>query len=238
VKTLIRVLVMSDAYKQTSHASAVALAKDPDNQLFSRQNRKRLEGEAVRDAALSVSGRLNGKMGGPGVFPPVPAGARPNAAVWPVTADPAEQNRRSIYIFVRRNLGFPALEVFDGPDTNSSCPRREVTTSAPQALTLMNGAESLANARSFAGRMLVGARSTDERIALAYRTAFSRKPTASEVQLGREFVARQTALLRSRPEPALNLPEPCPGSVPHLDGAAWTDYCLALLNLNEFVYLD
>lgn len=239
IKNLIRVLVHSNAYKQSSHASAAALKADPDNELFSRMNRKRLEGEAIRDAGLAVSGRLNPKMGGMGVFPPIPPEARPaNANVWPVTRDPAEHRRRSIYIFVRRNLGFPGLDVFDGPDTNSSCPRREVTTSAPQALTLINSPESLANARAFAGRVLAAGAGEAERIQAAYRVAFARAATAGEIRAGKEFLARQSALLNGRPAPSLNLPEPFPDGLSPAAGAAWTDYCLALLNLNEFIYID
>jgi hypothetical protein len=239
LKTLIRVLVTSDAYKQSSHASPAALARDAENRLFSRMNRKRLEGEAIRDAGLAVSGRLNPKVGGPGVFPPIPPEARPaNAAVRPVTPDPAEHRRRSLYIFVRRNLGYPGLEVFDGPDTNSSCPRREVTTSAPQALTLINSPESLANARALAGRVLAAGATDEERVRAAYRLAFARDPAAEELSAARDFLTRQAARLSGRPAPSLNLPEPLPTGVTPSVGAAWTDYCLALLNLNEFVYLD
>ncbi|HEU4752375.1 MAG TPA: DUF1549 and DUF1553 domain-containing protein, partial [Armatimonadota bacterium] len=225
IKKLHRLIVTSNAYRQSSHASPEALAADPENELFSRMNRRRLEAEAVRDACLAVSGRLNLRMGGPGVFPPVPEEALPRGVLWPVTKDPAEQARRSLYIFVRRNLHFPALEAFDSPDTNLSCPKREVTTTAPQALALMNGQEVQENARAFAARVLKEAGGDAERVTLAYRLALGRKPSDAELKLGESFIARQSALLRERA-----------GMTAETE--AWADYCLALLNLNEFVYLD
>jgi hypothetical protein len=238
LKSLHRLILTSNAYKQSSHASATAMAGDPENLLFSRMPRQRLEAEAVRDAALFVSGRLNEKRGGPGVFPPLPAGAQPNPGVWPVTKDPTEHTRRSLYIFVRRNLHVPALEVFDSPDTNLSCPRREVTTTAPQALAMLNGPEMVACGRALAGRVLAGAAGEEEQIALAYRLTLGRRPTPGQLALAREFLTKQAGLLKGRGERELLLPEPLPAGVEKRHGAAMTDFCLALLNLNEFVYVD
>jgi len=224
LKQLIRMIVTSNTYKQSSIATAATLAADPDNELFSRMNRKRLEAEPIRDAVLAISGRLNPKLGGPGVYPPVPAAAQPpKSNVWPVSKDPADHTRRSLYTFVRRNMQFPALEVFDSPDTNSSCARREVTTSAPQALSLLNSPEMGANARAVADRLLRDAPDDESRITLAYRLALARRPTAAELRSGREFLESQSALL---------------GPGPSSRSDALADYCLALLNLNEFVYLD
>jgi len=200
--------------------------------------RKRLEAEAVRDAVLAVSGRLSRKMGGPGVFPPMPADAGVNPKVWPVSSDPEDARRRSLYIFVRRNLRYPLLEAFDAPDTNLSCARREITTSAPQALALINSTGMLEAARDFAGRVLSGAPDEPGRIALAYRLALGRSPTPGETRTAHEFLASQAVLLRRRPPASLALPRPLPEGSDTAVGAAWTDYCLALLNLNEFVYVD
>src|SRR5687767_5501357 len=102
-----------------------------------------------RDAELAVRGLLNLKMGGPGVFPPLPAESKVGTKAWPVTVDPAEHIRRSLYILVRRNVLYPLLETFDSPDTNLSWARREVSTTAPQALALLNSAESRASAFFF-----------------------------------------------------------------------------------------
>lgn len=230
IKSLIRLIVTSNTYKQSSVASTESLRKDPDNELFSRMNRKRLEGEAIRDTVLAISGKLNARMGGPGVFPPIPTEALPpKANVWPVSKDPADHTRRSLYTFVRRNLQYPALEVFDAPDSNASCARREVTTAAPQALSLLNAPEMSDHSRAMAARIVRDAASDGEQITLAYRLALSRRPTVPELKLGQEFLRKQRALLMaSAPQRQAE-----PAAV-----AALADYCLALMNLNEFVYVD
>src|SRR5260221_4016623 len=103
-------------------------------------NRRRLDGDAIRDSTLAVAGSLILKMGGVGVIPKLTAeeilAARmPNLG--PANPDPAEQNRRSIYLQMKRSLTVPMLQIFDAPDTSSSCARRERSTVAPQALALM-----------------------------------------------------------------------------------------------------
>jgi hypothetical protein len=226
IKRLIRFIVTSNAYKQSSVASSEALRKDPENELFSRMNRKRLEGEAIRDTVLAISGRLNPKLGGPGVFPPFPVEALPpKENAWPVSKDPADHTRRSLYTFARRNLQFPALEVFDAPDSNASCSRREVTTSAPQALSLLNAPEMGEHARALAARINREAATDAERVAHAYRFALGRQPSPRELKLGEEFLQKQSTLLQTSgtASPA---------------ATALSDYCLALMNLNEFIYVD
>lgn len=238
LKSLHRLILTSNAYKQSSRPSAKTLAEDPENELFSRMNRVRLEAEAIRDATLLVSGRLNPKMGGPGVFPPVPRDPSTKGAEWPVSRNPADHTRRSLYVFVRRNLPFPAFEVLDTPDTNQSCPVRETSTTAPQALSLLNDSEMLFTAQNFAGRLLKEAPDTPSRITLAYRLALARRPTARELATGEEFLKAQAELIGDRPRNELALPLPYPEGLPSAEGAALTDYCLALMNLNEFVYVD
>src|SRR5207302_3941746 len=121
--------------------------------LLWRFPRQRLEGEVIRDAILCVSGELNLKMGGASIFPELPPGMGTRGG-WPVTADPAERNRRSVYVFVRRNLRYPLFQAFDMPDTHEPCARRTITTTAPQSLMLLNDDVVLDLARSFAGRLL------------------------------------------------------------------------------------
>jgi hypothetical protein len=210
VKRLHRLLVTSAAYRQSSKASAEALAKDPDNQLFSRMSRLRLEGEAIRDSLLAVSGRLNGAMGGPGIFPPAAGETLRDVKVWPISPDPRDHVRRSVYVFARRNVRFPFLEAFDLPDSNLSCPKRERSTTAPQALALLNDEDVMAAARALAVRVTREAPTEPERVTLAYSLALGRRPSAAEVQLARDFL-RETPL---------------------------SELCRALFNLNEFVYLD
>lgn len=217
MKRLHRLIVTSATYRQSSRTIEKNLKVDPQNSLFWRQNRRRLDGETIRDALLSVSGTLNPARGGPGVFPPLPselAGSIGKGNLWPTSPRKEDRNRRGLYVFVRRNLRYPFFEAFDKPDTNASCPKRAVATIAPQALALLNGEPAQSAARSFADRVLREAGpNVDARIVRAYRLALGRSPDASERSLAREFL--QTA----GPNAAV-------------------DFSLALINVNEFVYID
>ena len=210
LKHLHRLILMSDTYQQSTLASADALTKDPDNRLFSRMNRLRLEGEAVRDSLLAISARLNPKAGGPGVALPGVAGPGGGARPVPTTTDPTEHVRRSVYLFTRRNKRDPFLEAFDLPDSNLSCPKRERSTTAPQALALLNANEAAAAAKGLAARLEREATTDAERVDRGYRLVLGRSPTTVEKE-------RALAFLRESP---------------------LSELCRALFNLNEFVYLD
>jgi hypothetical protein len=173
-------------------------------------NRQRLEGEAVRDALLAISGRLNPAMGGPGVALPESAAAAGGSRAVAASRDPKEHVRRSVYLFARRNLRHPFLEAFDLPDSNLSCPKRERSTTAPQALALLNAPEAAAAAKALAERLEREAKSPAEQVELGYRLALGRSPSAAERD-------RATTFLKSSP---------------------LSELCRALVNLNEFVYLD
>ena len=153
-------------------------------------------------------------MKGPSVFPELPpelSKLSSKGAVWPVSPRLADRNRRSLYVFVRRNLRYPFFEVFDRPDTNASCPRRPVTTIAPQALSLLNSGLAMARldrlqpARPGSVRVHVAQAETAALLALG------RAPDASERQMMAEFLSR---------------------------GGSLADLCLALLNTNAFLYVD
>jgi hypothetical protein len=210
IKPMHKLMLLSTAYRQSTVPTPQAAEKDPDNRLFSRMNRLRLEGEIIRDSLLSVSGRLNPKIGGRSVFPPIPAEALKGATGWIATIDKQEHNRRSLYIFARRNLRFPFLETFDLPDSNLSCPKRERSTTAPQALALLNATDVVEAATALAARVETEAKTNEDRVILAYRVALGRSPSATEKRLALEFLERSP----------LN------------------ELCRALFNLNEFVYLD
>ncbi|MCI0463358.1 MAG: DUF1553 domain-containing protein, partial [Gemmataceae bacterium] len=209
VKHMHRLMLLSSTYRQSTQATPEALRKDPDNRLFARMNRLRLEGEVIRDALLAVSGKLNRTMGGPGVFPPLPADAG-TVKAWPVSLKGEDHVRRSVYVFARRNLRFAFLEAFDLPDSNLSCPKRERSTTAMQALVLLNAREAHEAAKALAARLTREARNEEERVALAYRLTLGRLPTMPERELAREFLA----------------------------SSPLTELCRALFNVNEFVYLD
>jgi len=207
LKQMHRLILLTATYQQSTAISPDARRLDPDNRLFSRMNRLRLEGEIIRDSLLAVSGRLNRARSGTGVFPPVPAEA---AQVWKASADPRDHVRRSVYVFARRNLRFPFLEAFDLPDSSLSCPKRERSTTATQALALLNAADVSEAARALATRLTREAKTENERIVLAYRRTLGRRPTTTEMGLAREFL-RESPL---------------------------SELCRALFNVNEFVYLD
>jgi len=218
LKHVHRLILNSAAYQQSSRASREALARDPDNKLFSRQNRVRLEGEAIRDSLLAISGRLNPAMYGPSVSPPVPADITKTSKNWTASADPADHTRRSIYIFARRNLRFPFLEAFDAPDNNLTCPERGRSTTAPQSLTLLNSEEVMTAARATAERVARSTKDPDRQIQSAFRLAIGRPPTAQELEMSKSFVAK--------------------ASSPAGDNAGLTELCRALFNLNAFVYVE
>jgi hypothetical protein len=254
LKHLHRLMVTSATYRQASRGRQPPEAHpenppethpetDPDNKLLWRMNRRRLDAESIRDAQLTVAGNLNRAVGGPMVRVPLEPEVyelifsedEPDH-LWSVTPDPAQHTRRSIYLFAKRNVRLPLLEAFDRPDLLTPCAARPVSTFAPQALILMNGPFAREQSQVFAARL---ARETDgdvnRVVERAYRLAFARPPRDAERQLAREFLAEQTERLRAR------LPVSVPAQWPErLDpalGAALADYCLALFNSNEFVYV-
>ena len=123
LKQLHRLIVTSRTYRQSSLDRPSARQTDPSNRLLWRYSPQRLEAEAVRDSALAVAGTLNPSTGGPSVFPPLPAGMPKPIGGWDSSTNPADQQRRSIYIFVRRNDPYPMLNAFDFPDTHETCSR-------------------------------------------------------------------------------------------------------------------
>jgi hypothetical protein len=207
LKAMHRLLLRSAAYQRSVGPVS---PRDPENNLFGRMHRRRLEGEVIRDSLLFVSGRLNLEMGGPGVFPPIPTDVLKGSRGWAPSVDPRDHNRRSIYIFARRNLRFPFLEVFDAPDSNLSCPERGRSTTAPQSLTLLNAAEVMAAAKATSERIVAAAKAPADKVDLLYRLVLGRRPTERERDLAVEFLARSP------------LPE----------------LCRAVFNLNSFVYLE
>ena len=242
LKAMHRLMVTSATYRQSSIASSRTLVEDPENALFSRMFRRRLEGEAVRDALLAVSGELDPRVGGASVFPDLPPGIETRGG-WTRSPAAADRNRRSIYVFVRRNLKYPLFDAFDAPDSNTTCPDRNVSVNAPQALMLLNSDLVLDQARAFAGRVLAESSSRHDLAALverAYRLALARRPDPTELKRGITFLEEQPALLSARAETArsLDLPRPMPDGQDPASAAALVDFCHVLLNLNEFVFVD
>ncbi|MBM3841212.1 MAG: DUF1553 domain-containing protein [Verrucomicrobia bacterium] len=238
LKQMHRLIMTSSTYQQSSRYREAAAQVDSENKLLWRYPRQRLEGEALRDSALEVAGLLNVKMGGPSVFPELPQGMSV-AGGWPVTKNEIERNRRSIYVFVRRNTRYPIFETFDMPDTHETCSRRMVTTSPIQALTLLNNKLTLEWAQAFAGRVLgLAGTDCDRQIDAAYRLAFSRSPDKAEQEIARRFFGRHREILSERAAGNEPLALPTNSAVPcdSMHAASLVDFCHMLINANEFVY--
>ncbi len=209
VKHVQRLILLSNTYQQASKVNT-------DARFLECFPRRRLDAEEIRDAMLSVSGRLNEKTGGPGVIVPIEASlvdALYQPSQWAVAKDPDEWNRRSVYLLAKRNLELPFMQVFDAPDTQVSCPRRESSTHAPQALEMLNGNFANEMARAFSARLLKEAGPSPARqIDLAYRLVTGRSPRPEEMRIALTF-------LGSRSE-------------------ALDQFALAMFNLNSFLYVN
>jgi hypothetical protein len=218
VKAIDRLIVTSSTYRQASAPDAVKSKVDPQNRLFWRMNRKRLEGEAIRDAALTVAGTLNPQVGGRPVRIPIEPEVydlifteSERDGLWPVNPDRHVQNRRGLYLINKRSVRLPLLSAFDQPDAITSCPVRPVSTHALQALSLFNSSFMQEVAHDFAARLeKTCGKDRNCQIDNAWRMALARPPLPAESKLAREFF--QT-------------------------GGALPEFCLAMFNRNEFVYV-
>ncbi|MBL8240952.1 MAG: PSD1 domain-containing protein [Bryobacterales bacterium] len=208
VKHMHRLMMNSEAYRRSSAPDAANARIDAANTYLWRMNRRRLEGEEIRDAVIQTAGQLNTKMGGPPVVLPLSKeeflGIR-EPELWPITLDPAEHTRRSVYLYVKRSFKMPMLETFDVPDPTQSCARRESSTVAPQALAMMNGDFTRTYAEKMAARFQ-GSNAVEQ----AWRHALGRAPAAEEAERAGTFLRRNTL----------------------------SDLMLLLLNMNEFLYVD
>ena len=235
VKRLLKMLVMSDAYRRSSRVSERMQAIDPDNRLLARGPRHRLDAEVLRDQALFVSGLLVDQSGGPSVKPPQPEG------LWAAVgysgsntvrfkADQGEKTyRRSVYTFWKRTSPPPQMSTFDAPSRESCTARRERTNTPLQALLLMNETQYVLAAHHLAKRALSASepRSESDRIDWLYETVTARKPTTRD----REEIASLLHDLRvyyaDHPELAVKLGETSDPNV-----AAWTILASTVLNLS------
>ena len=224
IKSLHRTILRSDAYKMSSKSDEASLAADPTNDRFWRFDMRRLTAEEIRDSILSITGTLSFKMYGPGVFPEIPAevmaGQSVPGAGWGKSSI-EDQSRRSVYVHVKRSLILPILESFDLAETDRSSPVRFATTQPTQALGMLNGTFMNRQARAFAIRLKRDAGPDMAiQVEMAMKLATGRQPSVQEVA---RSVSLMTALLGhdgSSPDQALE------------------SFCLVVLNLNEFLYLD
>jgi hypothetical protein len=219
LKKLIRTLMLTRVYQLASHGDPGADQADPQNVLLHRANLRRLEGEAIRDAMLAVSGRLNPRLFGPSV--PVALNSFQDGRGKPASGPLDGDGRRSLYLAVRRNFLSSFLLAFDTPIPFSTVGRRTVSNVPAQALILLNDPMVHQLAQVWARRVLDQGGPAQERIAGMYRSAFARPPTVGEVDACLAFLERQAQLAGGKTD----------------DLAVWTDLAHVLFNAKEFIFL-
>ncbi len=239
-KALIKLIVTSSTYRQSSHARPAIDARDPGNALLSHQSRLRLPAELVRDSALHVSELLYPAIGGRSVRPPMPKGvielAYGTDAGWPESSGP-DRYRRGLYIHFQRTVPYPQLMNFDAPDASLAACKRDRSNTALQALNLLNDPVFVESAQAVAARLLreQPAQAVAERIDHLFRICLSRPPSRREAEFATGYYQQQTRLFEQDPTAAATLfPLEIPG-VSRIETAAWTGLASAMLNLDEFI---
>jgi hypothetical protein len=217
LKHLHRRILLSRTFRMQSVAAGRGEQLDPENRALWHFPRQRLAAEAIRDAMLSCTGKLNLKAFGKPVVPPLSSeeltGLFDAKGKWPVTKDADEHTRRSVYLLVRRTFAYPLFAAFDPPEVMTSCPRRGQTVVPTQALALLNSPVARDEAAGFASRLKSECGADFEKmVSRAWSLAFARPPTAAERVRALQFLQSRTASL--------------------------PDLCLILFNANEFVYVD
>jgi len=228
-KALHKLILTSNVYRQSSAFNPVAAKADPENLLLWRMSKKRLEAEPIRDAVLRISGKLNPEFGGPSIRPKIHPNLIANTmSRWPAVAKEGPEHwRRSVYIYVKRSLQMPMMELFDAPTPTASCNRRAESTVPTQALLLMNGEFMNEQAAYFAERVRrETGDETPRQIERAFWLALARPPSPDEIKQVGAFLRQQLDLQNGKRPPA---------AAAH---AALTDLCHVLLSCNEFVYVN
>jgi hypothetical protein len=216
MKRMHKLIVMSASYRQASKARPDLREKDPRNRLLARQERLRLDAEIIRDAALSASGLLTRKIGGPGVYPPQPpeifAFTQSNHP-WPESKGP-DRYRRGMYTYIWRQSQHPLLTTFDAPDAQVPCTRRNRSNTPLQALHLANDPTFMEIAKGLANRITKEGPADDAgKLAYAFKLCYCRAPSKLEQD-------RLLTYLQSQQQTKVG---------------AWTMVARVLLNLDEFV---
>ncbi|XZE36917.1 PSD1 and planctomycete cytochrome C domain-containing protein [Pirellulaceae bacterium SH501] len=223
LKPLHRMMLLSETYRQSSIGMDSDVEKDPQNDLFARFNARRLSAEELRDSVLAVSGRIEYSKYGPSIYPDVSDDVKAGQSVpgkgWSKSSD-KEQSRRSIYIHIKRSLVPPELSVFDFPETDVTCEARFLTTQAAQALNMLNGSFIQKHATLLANNVAGQGKPLADRLSQAIEAVYTRPANQTEIERG----LRRIQILRDK----FQLSE----------SDAFREYCLVLLNSNEFLYLD
>ncbi|MDQ4140115.1 MAG: DUF1553 domain-containing protein, partial [Bacteroidota bacterium] len=244
VKALLKMMVMSATYRQSSIPTAINKAKDPDNKLYSRAPSYRLSAEMIRDNALTASGLLSRKVGGKSVFPYQPAGiwealATRNATHYEQSKGP-DLYRRSLYTVWKRSSPHPAMINFDVPDRYMCSVRRQKTSTPLQALVLMNDVQYVEASRVLGERMVrEGGSTPEQRISYAFRALTSRHPRQDELVILKNLYQQEYADFDKNPARAEKLLKegeyPRDKKLPAADVATCAVVANTLMNFDEFV---
>ena len=225
IKRMIKRMMLTRTYQMSSTPSEASSEKDPDNQLLHRARIRRLQGEAIRDSILQVSGELDLKMFGPSV--PIHLTKFMQGRGRPRKSGPLDGNgRRSIYVSVRRNFLSPMMLAFDTPIPFNAIGKRNQSNVPAQALILMNDPFVIQQADKWAQMLIKSDQSVEERIDSIYQSAVGRSPDQSELKRGSDFVKQQAAAIGIEDDDSLK------------HAGVWRDFCHVMFNLKEFIYIE
>jgi hypothetical protein len=242
MKQLLRTLLISATYRQSSKVSSDLVQLDPDNRLLARGPRFRLPAETIRDQAIAVAGLLSSKMNGPPVKPPQPSmglsAAFGSSTDWATSAGD-DRYRRGLYTTWRRSNPYPSMSAFDAPN-REVCTLRRVRTNTPlQALVTLNDPVYIEAAQSLGRNMFRAADSDAGRIEFGLKTALCRPIQADEIQVLQTLHGKVLAIFKDQPQAAMKMATEPLGALPEgmdaTEMAAWTVVANTILNLDEFL---
>lgn len=239
-KAMLKTIVMSSTYRQSSVHRPELIETDAGNQLLHRQNRFRAEAETVRDMSLTASGLLSRKIGGPSVFPPMPKDVAELSYAgnfrW-ATSKGADRFRRGMYTFFKRTAPHPNLTAFDCPDSNLSCLQRTSSNTPLQALITLNNEVFVESSQALTRRVLSGSAKGDaDRVTHAFRICLARPPSKMEHSRLLELLADGRDWYKTHPEDAKKLiGSYLPEKTESAEAAAWVALSRVILNFDEFI---
>jgi len=239
-KALIKHIVMSATYRQSSRHRPELRAIDPNNRLLYRQNRFRVEAEIIRDISLAASGLLSRKMGGPSVFPPIPEGVTDltyNSSFTWQTSEGEDRYRRGLYTYFKRTAPHPNLITFDCPDSNVTNVQRDRSNTPIGALVTLNNATFVESAQAMARQVLRRVELRDkEKLAYALRRCIARHPSDDELDDFLRLLTTSRRWYAANPHAAADLVGDHPAQgIDAAENAAWIAVLRIVLNLDEFI---
>jgi hypothetical protein len=236
VKKMLKHIVTSATYRQSSLVTPLLKSRDPLNRLYARGPKLRLEAELLRDSGLAIAGLLSSKIGGPSVFPPQPANVTSEGTYGPLAwqvSQGEDRYRRGLYTFSKRTAPYAMFLTFDAPSGEACCPRREMSNTPLQALTVLNDQVFVEIAQALGRRMMKEQGSLSERITTLFRRCATRLPDTTETRLMEQFFATQKSRFESKSLDAKAVAGEGEGDP--VERACWTALARTLLNLDEVV---